>query len=133
MRRRRRRLHPIRWLVIWGALIWISRASDRASAVLLAPYHLAQGVATGVEIQQIHAALIRERQVNGAVLAPERFISFVRSNFSTPRGDPARDIWGRTYGYAVRRDGRGFVLWSSGPDGRQATSDDITLRWEESP
>ncbi|NUP88677.1 MAG: type II secretion system protein GspG [Candidatus Sumerlaeia bacterium] len=127
---RRRRHRPLRWFLITGLLIWLARQKEPVASAVLAPLRLAQGVGTSVEIQQIHAAIVRERQVSGTLPPPERFNAFIRESFRTARGDPSRDFWGRPYGYRVH--GRGFAVWSLGPDGRPGTSDDITMRWEES-
>jgi hypothetical protein len=113
-------------------IAWLGRTSDRAAAIILAPLTLAEGVATSIELQQIHAALLREQQVSGTTLPAARFEAFLRQSFRSPRGDPARDSWDRRYGYAVAPGGRGFAVWSLGPDGRQGTRDDIRVHWEES-
>jgi hypothetical protein len=120
-------------LAIWAFIIlWLFQRSDRVGAFVMAPYTLGLGVAASVELQQIRAALIRHRQIDGALPTGSQFQGFVRSSFSDPAGDPTLDSWGNTYGYTVAPNGRAFHVWSAGPDGRHNTQDDIRLRWEES-
>ena len=128
MRRLRRQLL---WLtVIVALLIWLNRHVPQFERFLMAPIRLAQGIAVSVELSQIHAALVRHRQVEGQLPAPQEFHAFVRRNFNSAGRDTARDMWGYPYGYGVARDrSSAFFVWSSGPDGRRDTDDDIRLDW----
>ncbi|MCQ0113047.1 type II secretion system protein GspG [Zhouia amylolytica] len=42
------------------------------------------------------------------------------------RQDWKKDAWNRDYQYSISNDGKGFIITSSGPDGKFETKDDIT-------
>jgi hypothetical protein len=52
-----------------------------------------------------------------------------RSMGGDPEAEPLDPFDGSRYGYGVLESG-GFVLWSSGPDGKSGTEDDLERRGE---
>ncbi len=117
-------------MIMIAVVLWLMARIPAAGRMLMAPVTLFEGVAAGVEIQQIEKCILAERTLNGVLPSEPRFPELIRSRFESKLKDPLLDSWRRPYQY--RLAGAGFELRSLGPDGMALTADDLVLQWEPS-
>ena len=109
-------------LIWFGLLIWLLiRLAPSLKEV--SPIRLAQGMATSVELHQIHTALQGHRTLNSGY--PRDFKKFMLRSFTSELKDVTLDSWGTPYRYDQR--GRGYEIRSAGPDKLFGSHDDYYL------
>ncbi len=97
--------------------------------VLDAPFEMARGIATGVELHNIRRIIMDQYALDEVLPDPEAFRVLVSRGFRSPLKPATEDFWG--YPYAYSRFPDGFEVRSAGPDSILMTDDDLVVSWTE--
>jgi hypothetical protein len=119
----------IRLIILLVILLLLCRRSRSITEFVLAPVLAVQGIASNIELRNLHYQLKLYSAANPQSLPTDQFERFVREKFEGRTKDPLLDSWGGRYHYRATKDG--YVMGSSGPDRRQHTADDIVIAWKE--
>ena len=84
-----------------------------------------------------YSALHHACRDNSCPASLDELLQFASTNEYMKKDAPLRkedliDRWGEPFGYERRANAHGYVLWSSGPDRKMGTMDDVVEGWPRS-
>jgi general secretion pathway protein G len=111
-------------IVLWGLVTYW----PVARAVATAPFKLAEGAASAVEMHQFQKMIMVYFQRESRFPTLAEFNQMIAESLQSSIKDPSLDAWRHPYYYFY--NSRRFEIRSGGPDGRLNTSDDLVVAWE---